>query len=533
MQRLSPAEISSVLTSSNLTMTNSLRRQLTDLSSPLDFDNAASYDKWAQTYRMLGPYIDCDHQKKSNQKKNENKNKNDENKNNNNENKNKGRNLSGDNNNNVYCSRWVMWASYVNPNYQGNEYKEYFGNNPTSPLDCHEENSNYKLVGVYRQELYQFYEQISKHLWAIDEYEYVVAIAGLKYMTNYDCRQIGYDNYGAAIYGGVEPLPNADIMMGVYSDDQCTTLLTNSKYTYASFGLESDYGGSSYSGKESTWWANTQEPTLTLFNEVFEIYKSCVSCVDYPTYQDGYFKGNDGTEDGYLINQCWKFYSHNSYQCNGDCIAMANAQGTVMQFAYEGNTYGYGTPKESYNSGYTDGYNQVTTSRTSAASSVSRFSKLKANAFIGISTILFVGTFLAFAIARASARALDRKSKSQHLLFDEEKHESRSRKSSSGRSARSNNKESRRSSEQKLSKEPTSTGRSSQRSKSKSGSSRKTEKYRDSEVEPEPRRRSRSASQSRRQSSSRVVQEDPEPRSSRRRERERDDDYRRYYNDDY
>ena len=97
---------------------------------------------------------------------------------------------------------------------------------------------------------------------------------------------------------------------------------------------------------------------------------------------------------------------------------MANAQGTIMQFAYEGNTFGYGTPKESYNSGYTDGYNKVTTSRTSAAFTVSRLSKLKANAFIGISTILFVGTFLAFAIARASARALDRKGKSQHLLFD-------------------------------------------------------------------------------------------------------------------
>ena len=42
---------------------------------------------------------------------------------------------------------------------------------------------------------------------------------------------------------------------------------------------------------------------MTLFNEVYEIYKSCTPCVDYPTYQDGYFKGNDGTEDGYLINQ--------------------------------------------------------------------------------------------------------------------------------------------------------------------------------------------------------------------------------------
>ena len=32
-------------------------------------------------------------------------------------------------------------------------------------------------MGVYRQEFYQFIEQISKHLWAIDDYEYAVALA--------------------------------------------------------------------------------------------------------------------------------------------------------------------------------------------------------------------------------------------------------------------------------------------------------------------------------------------------------------------
>jgi hypothetical protein len=43
------------------------------------------------------------------------------------------------------------------------------------------------LMGVYRQEFYQFIEQMSKHVWAIDEYEYVVALAGLAYMTDEDC----------------------------------------------------------------------------------------------------------------------------------------------------------------------------------------------------------------------------------------------------------------------------------------------------------------------------------------------------------
>jgi hypothetical protein len=68
-------------------------------------------------------------------------------------------------------------VQYVNPNYQGYEYKEYFGDSPYSKLDCHASDTEWKLLGVYRQEFYQYIEQISKHLWAIDDYEYVVALA--------------------------------------------------------------------------------------------------------------------------------------------------------------------------------------------------------------------------------------------------------------------------------------------------------------------------------------------------------------------
>ena len=56
-------------------------------------DPGAYYDKWAQAYRMLGGFIDCDHAKSANSHDNGN--------NNNNNN----------NNNNGACSRWMMWAA--------------------------------------------------------------------------------------------------------------------------------------------------------------------------------------------------------------------------------------------------------------------------------------------------------------------------------------------------------------------------------------------------------------------------------------
>jgi hypothetical protein len=53
------------------------------------------YDKWAQAYRMLGGFIDCDHQSGDDQKSGSGEN------NNNNNNDNGG----------TSCSRWMMWAA--------------------------------------------------------------------------------------------------------------------------------------------------------------------------------------------------------------------------------------------------------------------------------------------------------------------------------------------------------------------------------------------------------------------------------------
>jgi hypothetical protein len=53
-----------------------------------------------------------------------------------------------------------------------------------SQLDCHSPTTQWILLGVYRQEFYQYIEQISKHLWAITDYQYVVAVAG-SYFINY------------------------------------------------------------------------------------------------------------------------------------------------------------------------------------------------------------------------------------------------------------------------------------------------------------------------------------------------------------
>ena len=54
---------------------------------------------------------------------------------------------------------------YVDPNYSGGGYDEYFGEGAPGVLDCHSPDTEWRLLGVYRQEFYQFLEQISKHVW--------------------------------------------------------------------------------------------------------------------------------------------------------------------------------------------------------------------------------------------------------------------------------------------------------------------------------------------------------------------------------
>lgn len=277
---------------------------------------------------------------------------------------------------------------------------------------------------MYRQEFYQFLEQISKHLWAIDEYEYVVALAGLAYMTDYDCFAVGQTNGGSVIYAGVAPQAYGYFEMALYTDEYCLEPDTSLGMTFDDFGLTSDISLSSGDGDDGSyswaydWWYESQEYTLTNLNEVYEEYKYCTACIDYPTYQDGYFIGDYGTDDDDLINQCWKFYSHDSFTCEADCIAKAHAQGTIMSVQYGDTTFGKTM------SGF---YQGRSSSSGEIVSSESPFQRLMANAALTASFLLFVATFLAFAVARRSRYRESRSSRSRRLLDDDD--EGRSRRS--------------------------------------------------------------------------------------------------------
>jgi hypothetical protein len=306
-------------------------------------------------------------------------------------------------------------------------------------MDCHHPNTEWQLLGVYRQEFYQFIEQISKHLWAVDDYEYVVALAGLAYMTDDDCFYVGTTSGGDSIYAGVTPQAYGNFQMGLYTDGYCVIPNEKTGYTFDDFGLYSDVDlngdgddtGGGYSWADE-WWQDTQEYTLSQLNSVYNEFKYCTSCIDYPTYQDGAFIGDSGTDEDDLINQCWKFYSHDSYPCGADCIAIAHAQGTILSVVLGDKMYG--TPQSDF---YDDKsqQSQAKSSASSATTVESQFSRLLSNVFVTFSFIVFVATFLAFAVARRSRYRESRSSKSRRLIDEDDDGRSpRSKRSSRSKS---------------------------------------------------------------------------------------------------
>ena len=329
-----------------------------------------------------------------------------------------------------------LLCQYVNPNYQGNEYSEYFDEdgNSLGELTCHLPETDWELIGVFRQEHYQWIEQISKHLWAITDDDYVMALAGLAYMTDDECFECGYDGDNT-LYCGVKPVSQGDTMMALYTDTRCLTE-DDSGLTPDDFDLTSDvYLGSKDVEDSISFayepWELAQEYTLTYMNQVYQPYKYCTPCMDYPTYQDGYFIGDYGTDDDDLINQCWKFWSHDAYICEHDCLSKANAQGTILHIDYGENSYGY-TESSFFQQSYPSSGSSKSSSKNLHAEMDSPLARLLANAFLTLTFLLFVATFLAFAVARRSRYRESRSSRSRRLLDDD--HQSRRSASRSRRS---------------------------------------------------------------------------------------------------
>lgn len=101
--------------------------------------------------------------------------------------------------------------------------------------------------------------------------------------------------------------------------------------------------------------------------------------------------------------QCWKFHSHDSFACEADCLALATAQGTILNIKYGDVIFG-----------------NVASFDERKGNSVTKTQNRKSSVFVGTSIALFVFSFISFAAARGNQVRMKKKIKQyrESLLDD-------------------------------------------------------------------------------------------------------------------
>jgi hypothetical protein len=281
------------------------------------------YDEYQQAWRYLGFFIDCEDDSRWSKYANGG---NQYNNNNNNNNNNQHRNL-GSHDEGTYegCVRYVLWAAYVDENYQGQgigEYQYYdrttgkwdttsckvTENSRCAKMDCHLENTDFTLLGIFKhREPDDWMEQLFKHegmcVWTEEEYDFM---QGARKAWPEGCTMSNSKTEsGDYIYYAIKPLPEGDITLGLYSDSKCVEEYTGKSVedvvgNFIANNEGSHDGGGDYSGY-------TLEESQYTWDSAFDIFKQCQPCVAHDLNNWAY-NGQYGSS--------WGSYSNDDYNGN-------------------------------------------------------------------------------------------------------------------------------------------------------------------------------------------------------------------------
>jgi hypothetical protein len=280
-----------------------------------------------------------------------------------------------------YDRKTKSWDDYA---CQGN------GGTRCVKMDCHEPNTNFKLLGYFKEPKYsQWFEQLFKHqgdcVWGDNEYKFMQRYRQswphycTKSATTYD-DQSGGTNY---LYYDTKPGPYGTMDIGLYTDSRCVVEYAGSisaeTVLNKAFNGQTDDAQYDYGGDEDITGGSTYglEEDLKAWNEAFGVFKTCLPCksFDMNTLAIGYrdqVSGNntlrygfweDYNDDGggdqnqqYIadegfrcrddagyqdVNQCMKFASHtNMVPALLNDVIIAENQGTVTGAIVGNSQYG-------------------------------------------------------------------------------------------------------------------------------------------------------------------------------------------------
>lgn len=289
------------------------------------------------------------------------------------------------------CRRYVLWAAYVDPYYEGGGIGEYKyldrstgkwdstacdvggdGSNRCAKMDCHEADTHWKLLGLFKhRQPDDWMEQLFKHegvcVWTEEEYAFM---KNARKAWPKGCSQTGSSTLsGRPIYSAIKPTSGGSIALGLYTDEKCTEEYNGvnsdaSKIMGGNFltNVQSSHdSGDSYNYDFSDW---STSQAMEFWDQSLAAFKICQPCIAYDlnnwydgnnqgsswgtysceeegnNYDDGGGGGNDCVEDnfdcyddaGYTnVNQCMKFRAktHMDPATIRD-IMLAHNQGTLV-----------------------------------------------------------------------------------------------------------------------------------------------------------------------------------------------------------
>lgn len=336
----------------------SLHRQLkrsTVFDNPyagdLFVDGNAEYDEYQQAWRMLGFMIDCDdwsHWNTGDDDTYQYQN-----------------NGSGDAGTADGCRRYVLWAAYIDLDYQGDGIGEYqfwdrsnnkwdttacsvSGTDRCAKMDCHLEDTHWNLLGFFKHRAPDdWMEQLFKHegmcVWTQEEYEFMGSAR--KTWPEGCLESSTTDGSGNPIYYHIKPTASGTITMGLYTDTQCIQ-----EYKSGMIGdpvtVENVVGnflaeGGSGSGDNDGEYDNySLDQMQAKWDDAFAIFKICQPCVAYDLNNYGY--GDNAYGQGSSYGTYNYGYDDDYYQVQGndfDCYDDAGYTNVNQCMKFAAKTY--------------------------------------------------------------------------------------------------------------------------------------------------------------------------------------------------
>jgi len=286
------------------------------------------YDEYQQAWRLMGFIVDCNPMVDDDYYQN-------------------GGSGSGDAGTEDGCARYVLWAAYVDLNYEGGgigEYQywdqssnawntsscDYSGSERCAKMDCHLENTHFSLLGFFKHKSYDdWMEQLFKHegicVWTDEQYAFMENAREVWPQGCIDSYTTTDD--GTEIYYDIKPVQGGDIEVGLYTDTQCIEEYQSSgnndpitvENILGNFFLENEG-----SGDENNYYdfsSDSLEESMERWNDAFAVFHNCQPCVAYDLENvDGtkFYDDDGGNQAGDMfdcyddadytnVNQCMKF----------------------------------------------------------------------------------------------------------------------------------------------------------------------------------------------------------------------------------